>query len=362
LLIALVLIAVAVHNTTTKRGQNGGPSTTIPGSGTPGVTAPSPPGLKPVIRGLIDRNGAPPAGYPINAWVIQVNWADLQPQPSGPIASGNAIDKAVAQVRTMNAGGGHMALKLRVYAGINSPGWAKQLGGPPFPVVDNSSRGRSGMAPRFWTLQFEQAYAALQVALAARYDNVPEIREVVISQCSTVFDEPFERQVGDRGTRDSMLAAGYTFAADQACQQAEVNAHNAWKKTSSDLAFNPFQSPEGFASGNGKALDLTLPQTIMRYCRQQLGARCVLENNSLSAPPKSAYSQLYQEMNAVGPPITFQTLPPNRVGDLKIVLGLAADLGAASVELPVSYKQQPASTLASISSAAVVRLERNPAP
>ncbi|HEX3426112.1 MAG TPA: hypothetical protein VHT30_08265 [Acidimicrobiales bacterium] len=328
------------------------------GGTTPGATTEpaAPPGLKPVIRGLIDRNGMPPAGYPINAWVVQVDWSALQPTQGGPIAANNAIDQAIAAVRATNSHGGNMALKLRVYAGINSPDWAKQLGGPPFPVSDS---GQSGMSPRFWTPQFSQAYAALQSELAAKYDGVPELREVVISQCTTVFDEPFRRQVPDQASLNAWLAAGYTMAADEACQESEIEAHQVWKMTSSDLALNQFMP---VAANQGSQVDLSFPEQVMQYCRQQLGVRCVLENNSLKPKPSANLAKLYLAMQALGPPITFQTASGNKVGDLAAAVKLGAELGAESIELPMSYRSTPPSDLEASLSAAVTQLVHNPAP
>jgi len=364
LMSASVLPACA-RGRTAKGGFGGVTTTSLAGSpGPPGSTTstsaagepPAPPGLKAVIRGLIDRDGQPPSGYPVDAWVVQVDWSALQPAPGGPIAPNNAIDQAIAAARTMNAHGGHVALKLRVYAGINSPDWAKQLGGPPFPVSDS---GTSGMAPRFWTSAFTQAYAQLQTELAAKYDAVPELREVVISQCTTVFDEPFRRQVPDQSSLNAWLSAGYTMAADEACQHAEIDAHKVWQMTSSDLALNQFMP---VVANQQSHVDLTFPEGVMQYCRQQLGVRCVLENNSLKSHPSPNLSRLYLAMQAAGGPITFQTASQNNVGDLAAAVQLGAQLGAASIELPMSYRNQSPSQLQSSLGGAVSALAQNPAP
>ncbi|MBV9042285.1 MAG: hypothetical protein JOZ68_14860, partial [Acidimicrobiia bacterium] len=55
------------------------PDTGVPSS--PGSTAPSGP-LKPVLQGLLDRDGEPPAGYvptAVRGWVVKAYWKDLQP-------------------------------------------------------------------------------------------------------------------------------------------------------------------------------------------------------------------------------------------------------------------------------------------
>src|SRR5581483_7125355 len=57
--------------------------------------------VKAPIVGLIDRQGEPPAGLLpyVHAFVVSVNWADLQPAAFGPITPGNAIDQAIGRVR-----------------------------------------------------------------------------------------------------------------------------------------------------------------------------------------------------------------------------------------------------------------------
>src|SRR6059058_1652582 len=98
------------------------------------VTAAAP---KAALHGLVDRQGPPAAAtlsY-VQAYVVKVNWADLQPTPLGPIVAGNRIDQAIARVRMPDMAG-HVALKLRVFAGIGAPEWAKSIGGDPLPYLN----------------------------------------------------------------------------------------------------------------------------------------------------------------------------------------------------------------------------------
>src|SRR5450759_467196 len=69
-------------------------STSPPPSVSP---SPSPLDLKPVLAGLLDRNGMPPAAYlgSLAGYVVNVHWSDLQPSPGAAIAPGNAIDHAI---------------------------------------------------------------------------------------------------------------------------------------------------------------------------------------------------------------------------------------------------------------------------
>lgn len=340
------------------------PPTTVATHPAPDITAVAPapapaPGsrdtLKPVLHGLLDRQGPPPAefvGTATHGWVVQAFWADLQPTPAGPISNDNVIDRALTAVRQLNGKDPHLGLglKLRVYAGIHAPDWAKNLGGAPL-AASSPQSGQQGTIGRFWTPAFGKAYGDLMDKLAARYDAVPEIREVVISRCTTIFAEPFIRNRGDRQETADLLAAGFTVAADDICHRQQIDAHRVWRETRSDLELNPYQN----ITARGRAgRDEAFTEDKMRYCRSTLGRRCVLENNSLGYPTR--YPEMYAAMTQLGPPIAFQTATPKKVGDLGQALREAAELGAASVELPVSYKQLAPSDL----TAADAALRNNP--
>lgn len=306
-------------------------------------TAPPTEGLKEPIVGLLDRQGEPKAGYELSGWVVKSSWADLQPTAGGPIAEQNDIDNAIVRARELG-----LVLKLRVYAGDEAPEWAKQLGGPPVPLVDPAD-GQTTTVGRFWTEPFGRAYADFQGLLAARYDGVAEIRETVVSRCTTVFAEPFIRQTGAAENLTTYAAAGLNDATDLRCFKEQIDAHDVWKRTRSDLAVSPYQSVQAKAAARneGRAVrgDLAIPEEVMRYCRERLGPRCILENNSLRIEPRAQYEELYEVMRGLGRPLAFQTATGDKVGDLAATISRAADLGAASVELPISYRKAPASEL-----------------
>lgn len=311
------------------------PSATPP-TGSPSLS-PSTLDLKPVLRGLLDRNGAPPSTYlgALAGYVVNVHWSQLQPSSGVSIAANNPIDEAIKQVRELNATDHtHLGLKLRIFAGIWAPGWAKSLGGSPVTVTDPQG-GQTGTVGRFWTNAFGQAYNHLQSLLAAKYDQVPEIREVTISRCTTFYAEPFIRDVSDPATVSALLAAGYTLGADDTCQRQEIDAATVWRHTHSDLSFNPYQviNPDGTI-----ATDEAYTGLIMSYCRQILGLACVLENNSLRTPIPPTYQTMYAQMQTLGQPITFQTAAAQRIGNLQSTLQYAVSLGANSVELPGGYE------------------------
>ena len=262
--------------------------------------------------------------------MVNVDWSQLQPTPGGAIVADNPIEEAITQVRALNATDhAHLGLKIRVFAGIDAPDWVKSLGGSPIRLT-NPQGGQTGTIGRFWSDAFGQAYDQFETLLAAKYDRVPEVREVTISRCTTFYDEPFIRDVSDPSDVSALIAAGYTLEADETCQRAEIDAATVWQHTHSDLSFNPYQviNPGGTTSS-----DELFTGLMMSYCRQVLGPACVLENNSIRVPPPPEYQTMYVQMQTLGQPIAFQTASAERIGDLQSTLQYAVSLGANSVEL-----------------------------
>jgi len=306
-------------------------------SAEPGIPQPearvvAKPEVKPLLSGLLDREGPPPAGDTdlIRDYVLNVAWADLQPRASGPLHLAG-LEAALGYARQHGA-----RVKLRIMAGIGAPDWAKHLGGRPYYALESAS-GEGGLVPRFWTRGFGRAYADLHARLAAHYDADPTVAEVTMSRCTTIFAEPFARQAWEWATVRAMLDAGYTAAADMACLRDQVTAHRVWRRTRSGLAVNPAQlvTPTGEVR-----VDDAFTAIMMRFCRDQLGPRCVLANNSIRSPISSLdrsephYARMYDAMRNVGGPHSFQTAAPARIGDCGNTLVWAVEARAAYVELP----------------------------
>ena len=289
--------------------------------------------LKPLISGVVDRDGPPPAALAdvVDAYVVQVPWSRLQPRRHGLRV--RVLDRALAE-----AGRSGSQVKLRVLAGVHAPRWAKHLGGPPVPLHDPHDGGR-GTVPRFWTAAFGTAYAALQRRLAHRYDADPVLGEVVVSRCTTFYAEPFVRQTADAVSRTALRRAGYTAARDKRCHRQEIDAHRAWRTTRSGLALNPAQ----LVTRDGAAtVDTRFTIAMMRYCRRTLSSRCVLENNSIRSPIAALgpnYERMYAAMGDLAPGVAFQTATAARMGSCADTLTWAADRGASYVEIPWNADQ-----------------------
>jgi hypothetical protein len=341
-------------------GPQGGPHPT--GSPSPSVQpTPQPVILKPVLAGLVDRNN-PPLSLTLSSYlpvisgfVVNVHWSDIQTAPGAPIASNNAIDQAIATLHRIDPNG-RMGLKVRLYAGIYAPNWAKSLDGPPIPISDPVT-GASGTVGRFWNDDFGAAYNDLENKLAAMYDSAPEIREITISRCMTVYAEPFIRDEANPVAVRALLDAGFTVDADQRCHREEITAHLVWTTTRSDLSFNPYQN-----IGGGPRTDEAFTEDMMSFCRSTLGARCVLANNSLRTPLQFQYQAMYDNIKSLGPPIAFQTASLAKVGDLGKTIEEAISLGAASVELPAGFQSVPVATLSGYENGLVANASRSSLP
>src|SRR5438045_7409301 len=110
------------------------------------------------------------------------------------------------------------------------------------------------------------------------------------------FAEPFIRHIVSKQTVQSLLAAGYTAAADRACILQDIDDHQAWATTHSSVDFTPAQVIN--ADGTTR-LDEGFTESVMGYCRSSLGTLCTLEDNAIRDPIGSlggAYASLFAKI------------------------------------------------------------------
>jgi hypothetical protein len=314
------------------------------------------PAVKPPIRGLVSMGAFKFMGYggdpvntlePLNAkpgvfggLVIISTWRQLQPEPNGEIPDNNPIDKALADVRAHNAKNPQkpLAVKLRVFAGIEAPDWAMKIGGEPISTVHNNKKRMVG---RFWSPAYRQAWAQFQQKLAAKYDSRPLIHEVSVTSCMSFTAEPFF--IPDEPTvLNPLRAAGFQDAEYRACLNHAIADYAPWKSTRITISLNPYYGMATSGMGDPK---FTI--AIMQACRKAIGVRCVFDNHDLDADTPKSILPLHAAMQRMGPEIQFQTLhttPPNFEGTIK----RGVSLGASSIELWQDYggfPQVPDATL-----------------
>ena len=180
-----------------------------------------------------------------------------------------------------------------------------------------------------------RAYELLQAQLAARYDDEPIVRAITVSGAMTVHAEPFIRGMASSLTRQNLLAAGYTPAADKRAIRASIDAQAVWQRTRQVLALNPWQyiKPDG-----RPGQDVTFANAMMDHFRSVFGSRAILQNNSIrsswiTGSMGANYAKMIAHMVSLGGPIAFQTAREDRVGDVPTVLQWCVDKGAFAVEL-----------------------------
>lgn len=350
-LVATLLLA-GCTGTPSAPSPSGPPSASTPSSG-PSAAPPGAGGAKPWIVGLMDRKGPPAAdllthdGRPlVEGFVIQVNWKDVQPNGPGDFDT-TAIDQELAFAKTHD-----LAVRMRVYAGYNTPAWVLgQAGSVPWTGADGNGGPSSYSVPVFWGSAFQQLYQAFDAKLAARYDADPQLREVVAGMCTTNYAEPFIRQFAVASNTVAATGKGYTDAANEGCLRRTVDVVKAdWPTTNMAMAFNPYQSVTARGSTDKTAATATqsvvVPRQIATYCLQQLGTRCVLGNNSMKGGSRgTSYDALYAMMSSLKAPIYIQTAASAKIGQWQQALTAAVQVGALSIELPVGYASWDLTTL-----------------
>jgi len=248
--------------------------------------------------------------------VINATWDLIQPNPSPAPLNFAQIDGPLTMIEDYNMANpsAPLGVKLRIYAGDNAPLWAKQINGGPVQIYRNSSGcdGSDTGCPiyvgKYWTPAFISAWRAFQAAVAARYDSKPPIVQIAVTSCASQTDEPFVPS-SYSASKNALIAAGYTDAAEQSCLTGAVADYASWHRALIDFTFNTFSSITGAGSVNG-VTNAQFTINVMTACRQQLGNRCVLDNHALESPPYSVDQTVYNEMQVLGPPINFQTQSP----------------------------------------------------
>ena len=322
-------------------------------------SCPATSGIKPLIRGLVDRGVAPPAAG-LQATSVDVRWDQLEP------TSGTLVPIEDDPIWAAATAPGCTAVRIRVLAGTATPDWVLEDSGGGISVV-NPYSGTTGTAGAFWTPGYAADYDQFEQLLAARYEFIPNVAEFVVSRCALFYPEPFLIGTSEAQNDINLLAAGYTEAADQQCQQEEIDTAGAdWPTTRIGVSFNPYQTlaPSTNSKGYVTGADEGYTEQMMAYCRYTLGERCVLENDSIRDPISAVggstpfYTEMYAAMTGasgpvqltlgtlnqsviLGAPLAFQTATAKNIQDFWGTLEWAREQHAASVELPVDGTYPP---------------------
>ena len=284
--------------------------------------------------------------------VLNVTWRQLQAAEGGPLDT-SFIDSAIAQVNSYNATWGtDLGIKLRVWGGYQAPEWAIVMNGPPVTVtgvgtVDDNQYGTQAIG-RFWTADYNLAWANLQAALAASYDGNRVIRGISQTAGGSASDEPFvplKNNAPLTGATNSptvnqpaqLELGGYQDAAEMLTLRAAIASYAQWSTTPLDYTFNNFHL---FDSGNELPFgNFTL--AVMQQARNS--SRMVQSGNHalrdpLYSPDEMVYGQLAGDA-ALKPgavPNSFQSAAPSILVDYAGWQGMVAagvGLNAGNIEL-----------------------------
>ena len=290
--------------------------------------------VKPPLSGLLDRDGPPPKGLRklVRSYVVNVRWKSLQPSPRRPHHR---------RPRPRPAGGEEPEL----------PGQAADHGRHPRPGLGQAARRRPGAADGPARQPDRRRPALLDGRVRGGVRRPPAAagrpvrrqgrrrrgRGLAVHAPSTPSRSSGRPRTPATGRRSSPRAT--PGPPTRRATGEQVTAHRVWKRTRSGLAFNPAQFVT--ASG-GRTVDDRFTAAMMRHCRDQLGSRCILENNSIRSPiasldpnPKRPhYQRMYRAMVRHHPARAFQTATAARMGKCARTLDWAVDRKAHYVELP----------------------------
>lgn len=236
-----------------------------------------------------------------SAAVIELTWAQLEPQPNQ--FDDSALVSALQTVQTYNQQYPATPLfaKLRIFAGVNSPAWVLQQVGSV--TLTDSKTNTTYTEPDFWTAAYSQLWTGLQNHLASEYDSNPLIGEVAISVCSSITAEPFVLP-GEAASIQALEAAGYTDGQMETCLSNAPADYAAWKQTPLDYTFNPL-----LLTATGQA-DTAFPIQVMQAFRASLGTRAVVANHDLNNPlPNQNLPAIYAEFQSLTAAAQAETPP-----------------------------------------------------
>ncbi len=292
---------------------------------------PTEPGYKPLLSGIVNKGSetyfhlAQP--YPVidlsevaasspglTGTVVDVSWSQLE--PSQGTFDFSALDADLAAVSAYNSthAGATLGVKLRVWAANDAPAWAKTMDGTPISTDVNNQPATVG---QWWKPDYRAAWASLQAALAARYDNNPLINEVVVASCASLTDEPMV-MAASADVRPVLLADGWSDSAQQSCLDGALSDYSPWRHTAIYFPFSPFTT---ITTSGQRGVDDSVTAEVMQRCANALasgGPWCILGNNALDASQGGSF--VYSEINSLyasnpsNTAVAFQMNSPTPVG------------------------------------------------
>jgi len=208
--------------------------------------------------------------------------------------------------------------------------------------------------PKYWETYYINAFADVQQKLAAIYDNVPEISEIVDGATGLKSAENFIRPFGDNGKKQEIgqifLQAGYTQQNDHDAIIKSFDAMKVWKRTLVSCCFSSYQYLD--SRGNAyETADGTMP--FINSFVNALGKQAVIGNNGLRTTAGNhgedfaeggerykLYNYFKKMHDEYGVRVYFQTSTTKRSGStLSPVVEDGIKYGAEYIELPTAPRE-----------------------
>jgi hypothetical protein len=255
--------------------------------------------LKPACRGLMTSGwgGLPPANLPfVECAAVNVPWSALE--TADQRFDGPGWEKIEAARRR------GLRIRLRIFCGIHAPDFVKRLGGvalsDPEHKLDAEKSGgvaiwnefskRGGVTACFWRPEVMDQYEQLMTEVARRYEDAPEVCEVVDSACMTVFAEPFYRAHGNAASNARLHQAGLNLERDEEAHKRAIQIHDRlFRKTRTSLAVNAWDIVDDSPSHHHTSWKET--RDFVDWARQRMGQRLVLQNNGFWLDSEKALKQ-----------------------------------------------------------------------
>jgi hypothetical protein len=285
--------------------------------------------LKPMAAGLYIRDH-PSASQPfIDHVFVEIGWDQLEP------SRGNFTGPGWQQIDSLITKYPAVKLRLRIEAGGSAPTWLNAVSGQCITVTSQHS-GKTACVPRFWQDSYLAEYHTLMQAIAHRYDNTPQVLDVVDSACTTFTAEPFI--LGGRDTGAKLYAAGLTKAGFAHCLDSSMAAHaELFQHTRVSLATHQNWQ---VATASGVEHDWPSERDLLQKYRRLYGAKVLYQNNGLAdqtcttTPSPDTATDLYCYLKAINPPKGFQQGCGKKVAacDQASVVQHALGLGGCFIE------------------------------
>jgi hypothetical protein len=298
-----------------------------------------------LVKGLGLRGKVNSLPTNVSFMTVEVTHAELQASAGAAIGgTGKAkIDAAIAS---------GIPFRVRIDHGIHAAPWAKTAIGTVH--VINPQSGQSGDTIKFWLPGALDIYEDLMIKVEAAYPD-GTLACIFEAFLMTIFAEPFIKGIRSGSNPSQAQAncttlwnAGYRFddiskPGDEVRAQERVLTIISGLFTDTRIAM-AYSTMEHITSATSASADEAYTKARMLAWRAALPSH-ILQNNSLrdsqianASRPYRPSGQLFQDMIAVGKPLSFQT--GAKVGvtpgftDLKKTGDFAADMGAHAMEAP----------------------------